>query len=328
MNLYNQKLLVLLLIIPLLIWLAIKKKDLFKKRFLRFAEEQFFPLYFHSFSPFFTGIKLALLIASLLFVILALLRPQWDNERRDFDAMGMDIIFAIDVSRSMDATDMSPSRLTRAKMQMMAFVEKLQSDRVGIIAFAGRASLECPLTDDYESVLMIINGLSTNTISKLGTDIGAAMIKAGDAFARSGSSKILILISDGEDLEQHSISLASKLASQGITIYTMGVGSENGTIITHPITGAQAETKLDVDTLKKIAISGKGEFYAVTPGQVELKYLLDRIYAGERGHLYSRNLSSLKEQYHIFAIIALLLLCLESLINPIKKPAPPPSENF
>lgn len=318
-NLYNQYYLLILLVIPLLILLLLRWQKRIIKRFDRFAQNHFLPFYFAKKSGFYAVLKIVLQILALLCIILALVRPQWDYESRDFEATGMDIVLAIDVSKSMDATDMLPSRLIRAKMQIAAFIEKLSTDRLALIAFAGSSSLECPLTDDHESVQMILSSLTTDTISRYGTDIGAALDTAMQAFGNSGGSRVLILISDGEDLQESAIQKAAQLKSKGIVIYTMGVGSESGAQISHPLYGNSVTTKLDVETLKRIAASGGGEFYAVTPGQMELRYLLERIYSTEKGHLYTKNLSAMKEQYHIFAIIALLLLLIESIIPTQRK---------
>jgi len=228
-------------------------------------------------------------------------------------------MIAVDVSKSMDATDMSPSRLIRAKIQIASFIDKLSTDRVGIMAFAGAASLECPLTDDYESIKMILNSLTTDTVPKPGTDIGAVLEASQNAFMSAGGKHILVLISDGEDLEADAIATAKRLKSKGIVIYTMGVGSETGIEIRDPFSGQTATTKLDVRTLKEIAAATGGEFYAVTPGQNEIRLLLDRIYASEKSKLYSKNISSMKEQYHIFAFIALLILIIESLFHNVRR---------
>ncbi len=322
MNLYNQYYLFALLLIPVLIWLVFRWQNRISRRFSSYADSKFFSYYYERKSAFFSVLKVVLSVLALLFIMIALVRPQWDYESRDFEATGLDIVLAIDVSKSMDATDMLPSRLIRAKMQIAAFIDKLSADRIAIVAFAGSASLECPLTDDYESAKMILNGLTTDTIPRLGTDVGLALEKSLEAFTDGGGSRILILISDGEDLEQSAIQKAAQLKSQGVVIYTMGVGSEAGVEISHPVHGAKVTTKLDVDTLKRIAASGGGEFYTVTPGQVELRYLLERIYSAEKGHLYSKNMSVMKEQYHIFALIALLLLVLESVFSGLLRKHP------
>ncbi len=320
MNLYYPwHLLLLLVIVPLAVLLLLLRRRR-EKRFSQYAEAHFAPHYLARLSPFYTVLKISLLILALIFLILALVRPQWDYEHREFESEGLDIIICLDISKSMDAVDMSPSRLIRAKLQIASFLEKLEGDRVGLIAFAGRATLECPLTDDYESVSMVLKSLTTASAVQLGTDIGAALELAEQAFNAAGGSNILILISDGEDLENSGVQQAARLATTGKKIYTMGVGTAEGSVVIDPETGEEAFSRLDVNTLQRIASAGGGKFYAVTPGQSELELILQNIYTAEKGRQRSKSISSLREQYHIFAVFALLILLLESLILPLRKP--------
>ncbi|MFO8144329.1 MAG: VWA domain-containing protein, partial [Candidatus Syntrophosphaera sp.] len=232
---------------------------------------------------------------------------------------GLDIMICLDISRSMDARDMTPSRLMRAKLQTDSFIKKLEGDRVGIIAFAGNATLECPLTDDYESVSLVLNSLTTDAAVRMGTDIGAALALAERSFQVSGGNNVLLLITDGEDLEHSAVAEARRLGASGITIYAMGVGTEKGTWIEEAGTGRKAFSKLDSQALREIAVVGNGEYYSVTPGQSELQMILQSIYSAEKGRASSRNISLLRDQYAIPAAIALLILVLESLILPLRK---------
>lgn len=319
MNLYYPLHLILLaVLIPLILALFfIRKRRL--KRFSRFAETSFASLYLNRVSPFFSTMKLVLAILSLVFIVLALVRPQWDYEDREFETQGLDIVICLDISKSMDATDMPPSRLTRAKLQIASFINELSGDRLGIVAFAGKATLECPLTDDYESVKLVLSSLSTSSAVEQGTDIGAALELSQRAFSAAAGSNILILISDGEDLANSAVQQATRLASTGVKIYAMGVGTAEGSVVLDADTGREAFSKMDVRTLERIAAAGRGKFFSVTPGQGELEMILDNIYATEKGKQRSKNFSSLKEQYHIFAFLALFFLMLESLISPLRK---------
>jgi Ca-activated chloride channel homolog len=319
MNLYYpHNLLLLAILVPLiLLMLFFRKKRL--KRFQSFAEPQFEGDYLARLSPFYLYFKIGLAILALVFIILALLRPQWDYEERDLSSQGLDIMICLDISRSMDARDMTPSRLMRAKLQTDSFIKKLEGDRVGIIAFAGNATLECPLTDDYESVSLVLNSLTTDAAVRMGTDIGAALALAERSFQVSGGNNMLLLITDGEDLEHSAVVEARRLGASGITIYAMGVGTEKGTWIEEAGTGRKAFSKLDSQALREIAVAGNGEYYSVTPGQSELQMILQSIYSAEKGRASSRNISLLRDQYAIPAAIALLILVLESLILPLRK---------
>ena len=193
-----------------------------------------------------------------------------------------------------------------------------KGDRVGIIAFAGKATLECPLTDDYESVALVLSSLETDSAVQLGTDIGAAMALAEKSFLSSGGNNVLLLVSDGEDLGGSSLQQAQRLASAGARVYTLGVGSAEGVTITDPETGRSTFSRLDARNLEKLASAGKGRYYAVTPGQNELDLILQNIYAEEKGRERSKSISTYKEQYHIPAFLSLAFLLLESLILPLR----------
>jgi Ca-activated chloride channel family protein len=302
-----------------MIWLLWRLKHTRNRRFLSFAQEQFYSQYYSSLSPFYSVLKLVMQILAFGFLIIALAGPQWDYQVEEIKTSGLDIICAIDISRSMDATDMLPSRLARAKLQISSFIDELEGDRIGIIAFAGNATLEAPLTDDYEAVRMVISSLSSSMAVKLGTDIGSALDLAAKSFDASEGNSILILISDGENLGSEAIEKARKLSSMGVSIHTMGVGTESGTKISNPETGDEITSYLDVKSLSRIASAGGGEFFNVTPGQSEIGELLSRLYGKERSRLDGRRVQSLKDQYQLFLMMSLIFILIDILIVPYRK---------
>lgn len=319
MNLVNPYYLVLLVICPILILLVIKRKARLQKRYNEYAETQLQSFYYRNRSPFWIGFRLVLTVLTLALIIISLVRPQWDFEQREVQSSGMDIIFAIDVSKSMDATDIMPSRLLRAILQISGFVQQLKTDRIGIIAFAGVATLECPLTDDYEAIKIVLSSLDSNTSDISGTNIGAALDLAEKAFNAASKANSLVLISDGEDLEGTAIQQAKRLKGKGIRIHCMGVGSPEGVIITNPDTGQEVVSKLDEKTLQQIAGLTDGEYFRVTPGGDEIQLILKRIYETEEYRLRNKHLSLQKEQYYLFALLAIVLLLIEPLISPLKR---------
>ncbi|MBM4404389.1 MAG: VWA domain-containing protein [Candidatus Cloacimonetes bacterium] len=316
MNLINPHYLWLLVLILPLIWLLIRRQKRELRRFSAFAESMFHSHYLGGNSAFYTNLKAALFLLALGFMIFALVRPQWDYETRDYDVAGFDIVFCIDVSKSMDASDLPPSRLIRAKIQIESFIKRLKGDRIAIVAFAGNASLMIPLTDDYESVGLILNSLNTDTIGEYGTNIGLALEIVADALATGSDNRLAVLISDGEDHSGRVTLAAQELKRQDIPVYSMGVGSPEGGMISHPVYGGVQVTAFDVETLKEIAAQTGGEFFAVTPGQAEIDLLLQKIYATERQQSTIKGVSSYKEQYHFFGIAALLFVLLESFLPP------------
>jgi len=215
-------------------------------------------------------IKYFLLLTGILLVCIALARPQWGHEKESH-SKGIDVIFAIDCSQSMLAQDIKPNRLSRAKLAIQDFIKTLEGSRLGLIAFAGNAFLQCPLTLDHGAFLQTLESINTETIPQGGTDIAAAIREAQVSFAQGKNFKTLILVTDGEDLEQEGLIESAKAGAKGIVIYTVGIGSSKGDLI--PILskdggieflkdaeGKIVKTVLDEQTLTKIAEKAKGVY--------------------------------------------------------------------
>ena len=217
------------------------------------------------FSPRMRNLKRGLWLLAVLLAFTAIARPQKGYEWREVKRKGIDILFAVDTSRSMLAEDLTPTRLERARLGIMDFVARLEGDRVGLIPFAGTAFALCPLTLDYEAFRESLNALDTDLIPRQGTDLASAIKEAGRLFDENGNNhRVLVLLTDGEDLQGDVIHAAKEAAKKGMAIYTVGVGSPEGASI--PIryqngskdfvrdeTGKVVKTKLDETTLKKIA---------------------------------------------------------------------------
>jgi Ca-activated chloride channel family protein len=263
---------------------------------------------------------------ALLFVALAgpLLGFRWELVSR----RGNEIVFAVDTSRSMDTPDMKPSRLTRAKLAIDDFADRLDGDAVGIVAFAGTAFLVCPITLDYGAFHESLNALDTSTIPRGGTNISSAIQEAEAALRRRpGSDKILILVTDGEDLEGSAVDAAQAAAhDDGLKIYTVGVGSAAGELIPIPPaqgggfvkdeSGAYVKSRLDETTLKAIA-AASGGFYVPLGTQGEG---LESIYTRVLGPLAKHDLASRRQKiytqrYQWPLAGALLALLLSQLIG-------------
>jgi Ca-activated chloride channel family protein len=217
-----------------------------------------------SFSPARRMLKRGLFLAAIACIFVALARPQWGYHWVDQKERGVDIFFAIDTSKSMLTQDVNPDRLTRAKMAITDFVRKLDGDRVGLIAFAGEGFLQAPLTLDYDAFGDTLDSIDVNTIPRGGTDIASAITEAQAASAQSGNNKkILILVTDGEDLQGQGIEAAKAAAKDGMVIYTVGVGTSAGGLIPVPNgngsdfvkddSGQFVKSHLDENTLTQIA---------------------------------------------------------------------------
>lgn len=301
-----------------------------KRYFSRFAENRFYNFFMSQLSLFHYSLKNSLFILALFFMIIALAQPRWGKELQEVKKEGIDIVVCLDVSKSMDAEDIKPSRIERAKDQISLFIENLTGDRIAIIPFAGKSYVQTPLTDDYGAAKMFLSLLNTNSIQQQGTNIGNAIENAMKLFRKESKHKVIILVSDGEDLSKDAIDKAKKAAKSGAIIYSLGIGTtegstipmkdENGnTVYAKDDKGNIILTKLDVATLSKIATITGGKFYPITPRQSEIYDILKNINSMEKSKYSSKEFLRYKEQYKYFALMALILLFIENLIIYTKK---------
>jgi Ca-activated chloride channel homolog len=255
-----------------------------------------------------------LLLASTCFV-LALARPQWGITQETVSFHGRDILIAIDTSRSMLAGDVSPNRLGRAKLVAEDLIAALPEERFGLIAFAGEADVQAPLTVDHETVIDAINHLDTNTIARGGTDIAAAIRAAELALGQKGKSlRALVLLTDGEELDEDGVEAARKAAQSGIRIFTIGIGSPNGAQITLPNgqvlrdrDGEVVTSKLDEARLKTIAESTGGFYVRLTSTTASRALTESLVHLGD-ANLTNRSLTKPIERYQWPLAIGLLFL--------------------
>lgn len=267
--------------------------------------------------------KNTLAFLSVMLIFAALARPQWGYRWEETKTRGIDIIFAIDTSNSMLAEDVKPDRLERAKLSVLDLVNILQGDKIGIVAFSGQAFLQCPLTLDYDAFRMSLEALDTNVIQRGGTNISAAIEEAEVAFASTSNRKIIVLISDGEELEDSALSAAKKAAENGVVIYTLGVGGANGefipvrdasggTALLKDESGNPVKSRLNEKTLTEIAKATGGFYEPLTADGMDIIYNegLKKIPTQE---LSSRMKQLAIERFQIPLGLAILLLALSSL---------------
>jgi len=215
------------------------------------------------------NLKLACLVLAVACVFVALSRPQAGFRWEETHRKGIDILMAVDTSKSMLANDVQPNRLERAKLGILDFVSKLEGDRVGLIPFSGTSFLMCPLTLDYDAFRRSLNSLDTALMPRGGTDIAGAIREAEAAFAANANHRILVLITDGEDLEGEAAAAAKAAAKRGITIHAVGVGTPEGELIPVATGGAGfvtdeqgqvVKSRLDEDMLTQIATATGGAY--------------------------------------------------------------------
>jgi len=271
--------------------------------------------------------RIAVMVAAVFLALIALARPQWGFIWEETKRSGIDMLIAMDVSKSMLATDVKPNRLERSKFAVKDLVKKLGGDRIGLVAFAGTAFLQCPLTIDYNGFLLSLDDLSTATIPRGGTSITSAIREAMEIFKGPEKKyKVLVIITDGEDFEGDAIAAAKQAGDMGIKIYCVGVGTADGDLI--PVIGSDGErgyladrkgaavkTRLNEDILKAVAISTGGSYVHATQAEFGLTLLYDRsISKLEKRDLDAKMRKHYQERFQYFLALAILLLFIEPLL--------------
>lgn len=272
----------------------------------------------------------ALLMLGLIFLGLAALRPQWGYELREVHRRGLDLMVLVDVSQSMQATDLKPSRMMRARMKLIDLSRVLVGDRVGLIPFAGTSYVACPLTTDYEAFALFIEQLDTDLISYQGTDIPGALRLALKSFdAAPERSKAVILMTDGESTTGDLGALADEIKSRGIRVYVIGMGTREGA----PVPDEEGEgfkkdargevviSRLNEKALKDLAVATGGVYVNSVVGNEDLNQIYLR---GIKQEIEQQDLAQGKkrvpeERFEIPLSIGLALVLLASLMREGKK---------
>ena len=269
-------------------------------------------------------VRRALVLRSLaLFaLVLAAVRPQWGFHWEDARRRGLDILVLLDTSNSMRAQDLKPDRLQQAKWAVRDLATRLNGDRVGLIAFAGSAFLQCPLTSDYAAFLLTLDDLYPGIIPRGGTAIKKAMETALESFEdHVDTDQVIILISDGEDHESDPLALVPELKKKGIRVFSVGVGSLEGELI--PATegpgflkdrqGKTVKTVLNENMLKQLALQTGGAYVRAAPGDFGLERIVDEnLQQLKRGEFESKRVKVHEERFQWVLGVALALLFIEA----------------
>jgi len=303
----------------------------------RFADKSLIASIAPSVSEARKAVKMVMLVAAISLIAYALARPQWGFEWKETKRKGFDMLIAIDSSKSMLATDVKPNRLERSEYGVKDLVKKLNGDRVGLIAFAGTAFLQCPMTIDYNGFLLTLEDLSVATIPRGGTNISKAITEASSVFssktnkALDAKYKVLIIISDGDDLEGDAMKAAKEAADRGMKIYCVGVGTSDGALIPAvnergergwiaDRTGNVVKTTLNEELLKNIAVSTGGSYVRATQADFGLVLLYDKSISNlEKKDIESKMNKQYTERFQYFLGIAFLLLLIEPFISERKR---------
>ena len=264
---------------------------------------------------------------TFLFLLLALTRPQWGYQWEDYKQEGVDIIIALDVSRSMLAEDIKPNRLERAKRKISDLLYMLRGDRIGLVAFAGTSFVQCPLTLDYAAARIFLNAIDTDLIPVQGTALGEALRKSTKAFrTQENKSKAIILITDGEDQTGQAMKAAEEAKKAGIKIFAIGIGKEIGAPLPNPNmvngflkneNGDVIITKLNESILQKISLMTGGSYVRSVTGDIDLKTIyLDQISQNlDKNKFKSERRKIWQERFQWFIFLAFLILVYESSLS-------------
>jgi Ca-activated chloride channel family protein len=267
-------------------------------------------------------VKMVLFSLAFFFFSIGLARPQIGAKLKEHEAKGVEIMICLDVSNSMLAEDYSPNRLDRAKLAISKLVDKLSEDRIGLIIFAGNSFVQLPITTDYVSAKMFLNSISTGSVPVQGTAIGDAINTAMRGFsAQSEKSRVIIVITDGENHEDDPVAAAKQAAELGVRVFTIGVGSPEGKPI--PMDGDLLKdkdgeivvTRLDETVLQEVAQQGNGAYVRAGNSEFGLNPIINSIKQMDQEKFSSIVFEEYDEQYMYFFAIALILLVIEMLIG-------------
>lgn len=272
-----------------------------------------------------TWIKALCIIASVLAICIALARPQYGIEWTERKSRGLDIVFVLDCSKSMLASDLRPNRLERAKLAILDLVERLESDRIGLIAFAGGAFLQTPPTLDYAAFRESLNAIEPTSMSRGGSDLGGALREANKAFPIDNNYKAVVLLTDGEDLGGNALKEAADVGKEGVKVFAIGIGTPEGDYLRQVNTSGTEEymrdgngqpirTQLDESTLQEIAQMTGGVYARLNSNQVEALYqqVITTLPRSER----ESELQEMRiERFQILISIAAVLLLIELVIR-------------
>lgn len=317
-------LLYLLIVIPLLIVFFVMMARKKKKAIAEFGNPELLEPLMPLLSFRRGAWKFVMLMLALVFVIIGVAGPQFGSKLQQVKKKGVELMIALDVSNSMMAQDIKPSRLEKAKMADARMVEKLSNDKVGLIVFAGDAYVQLPITTDYSSAKLFLSNISTDVVPIQGTAIGSAIDLAAKSFTpETETSKAIIVITDGENHQDDAVAAAKRAREKGITVHTIGMGLEQGAPIPekgHPGqfmkdgSGNIVVSKLDEKTLKEIAKSGEGLYVRASNTEVGLTQLLDEVNRMEKTLLEERIYTDYAEKYQYFLLVGLFFIFVEFMI--------------
>mgnify|MGYP003498218896 FL=1 len=319
----EPKYLMLLLLIPVFFVIQALVLKFRAKRIRRFGDQALVEKLMPSYSKAKVWLRLSLFAIAFLFFILGISRPQMGAILKEHKTRGAEVMVVLDVSNSMLAQDYSPNRLERAKLAISRMVDKLRDDRIGLIVFAGNSFVQLPITTDYVSAKMFLSSISTESVPIQGTAMGEAISTALRSFsAQSDKSRAIIVITDGENHEDDPVAAARQAAELGVRVFTIGVGSPQGTMIPmgdgqylEDREGNPVVTRLDDKVLQDVAEAGKGLYVHAGNREFGLDPIIEEISRMDDEEYNSIVFEEYDELYMYFLAVAFFFLVLEMLIG-------------
>lgn len=323
----------LLFSVPILFLIFWSMMSWRKKALKRLGESSLLNRLMPAYPTYKHQVKYIFAMLGLIFLILGLANLQLGAKLEKVKREGIEIMIAIDVSKSMLAEDIKPNRLEMAKRFVSRLIDKMENDRVGIIVFAGHAYLQMPLTIDYAAAKMFLNTVSTNIVPTQGTAISDAISLAMESFPQaenistfSGKNKAIVVITDGEDHEPNTLELAQEVAKEGVIIYTVGIGSNQGSPIPVHKAGGQIDFKKDKDgnivlsklneiILQQIATATDGKYLHMGNSNNDIDYLIEELSSIEKKEFEEKVYTDYEDQFQYFLIVSFVFLLIEVLIS-------------
>ena len=322
-DIYLYGLLLIPLLLGLFLWMQYRRKQALRAWGFEETVKQLIP----DRPKYKRQLKFTLIGLAAAFLCLGMANLQYGTKQKEVKRKGLDVMIALDLSKSMMAEDVKPSRLKKAKLFIRELLEKLTNDRIGLVIFAGNAYVQMPLTVDYAAANIFLNTVSTDMVPTQGTAIGEAIEMGNKSFnSQSEKYKTMVVISDGENHEGDAIQAAKNAAKEGVVINTIGIGSENGAPIPVKKHGKQVDfvrnqegevvvSKMNPDILKSIAEKGGGQYFNLDNTRETVQQLMESIEQMEQRKLDTKIYTDYSDHFQYFLGGALLLMIAEFLIT-------------
>jgi Ca-activated chloride channel family protein len=324
-RLAHPQFLYLLLIIPLLVLLFAYARQRKKKALSSFGDFGLVMRLMPEYSGTRQVLKFIIWSVAWIFLVIGISDPQTGSKLEKIKRKGVDMVFALDVSNSMLAQDITPNRLERAKQAIVHLLGKLETDRVGLVIFAGKAYIQMPLTTDYSATRLFLSNINPGMVPVQGTAIGDAIETSASCFGNTKQSKAIIVITDGENFEDNATEAARAAASKGIRVYTIGIGLPEGAPI--PVysgntqigykkdaSGTTVITRINEPMLQDVAKAGNGIFVRANNSQSGVQEVFDQINKLEKAEYNEAFFSDYEDRFQFFILAALILILGEVLI--------------